>query len=502
MVPVTDRTDYRILICLIEIWSFKDGDDPLEEPKSPLLFAEVENIEIEDSYKKLICGASVTFPRGTILHRTLTFDNGYIYDSNTTATIGNDGIITETKNMNPKRKNEKGEWEEIEGSKLAEISDFKVGDRIRIRLGYTTDPDVPAMTQYNAEGKSIFTDSETLQNYKNQLAIVFNGYITKVSLDTPIELECENMASVLKTITCPKRNGQKGDTVNTFLDTEKGCLGLLKTDKTGLKLYSKTKSKKIDLGKIDLTDDLVMADLFDIWAKRKVYAFVREEDGKPTIAVGRSYFSDAEDDSVLKLCDISSNVPVIDFSFNVAKNDLTLMSTDEKLIAVEAQCLEQNEGTDKFYKIVVIRNPKYDPKDSKSKPYRTLNEFKVTKKGVKLGKKVLTNSKDKVDLDRYTVIPYMSKRINCPHEDLLEEAIKYLESYNPNGIDGTLTLFGDLNLTTGTKVQLKDDIHSGKNGFYLIDEVHTSFGVNGYRQRIKLPYCISRVVPKSNEQSK
>lgn len=485
-----------ILICLIETWKYKDGDDPMKVPATPNMFAEVEKIEIEETYKKLICGASVRFPRGTILHRTLTADNGYIYDSNVTAELGADGIITETKNATPKRKNEAGEWVEIEGSKLAEISDFETGDRIRISLGYTTDPSIAALASYNKEGKSIFTDSSLLQKYRSHLTIMFNGYITKVSLDTPIELECENLASKLKMITCPNRKGKSSDTVNTYLDNAKGCLNLL--EGSGLTLYPKTQRKKISLGKLDLVNDFVLADVFDQWAKRKVYAFLKYDGDKPYVAVGRSYFSDAEDDSILKLGETNSNVPEINFDWHVAKNGLSLMNTDKKFVAVEAQCLEQNEGKDKFYSVVVIRNPQYDSSDPKSKPYRVLNEVKLTKKGLKLGKKVETKTQDKVNLKKYTVIPYMSRKINISHDDLLEEAIKYLETYNPNGIDGSLTLFGDLCLHPATKIKLVDDIHSGKNGYYLVDEVTTEFGTGGFRQIIKLPYCISRL----NEQSK
>lgn len=185
MVEVSDRTDYRILICLIEIWAFNEGDDPLKEPESPKLFAEVEQIEIEETYRKLICGASVKFPRGTILHRTLTPANGWIYDKNTTATLGADGVITEFKNTTPQIKDENGEWVPVEGAKLAEIEDFKKGDRIRISLGYTKDPEIVALTSYNADGKSIYTDSSLLQKYRKELKVMFNGYITKVS---PIRL--------------------------------------------------------------------------------------------------------------------------------------------------------------------------------------------------------------------------------------------------------------------------------------------------------------------------
>ena len=494
MIDTADRTDYRILICLIEIWPHKEGSDPMTEPQSPKLFAEVEKIEIEDTYRKLVCGASVKFPRGTILHRTLTPTNGYIYDCNTTAEISRDGVVTETKNASPQIKNEEGEWVSLNGAKLAEVEDFQIGDRIRISLGYTKDPEIVALTSYNSEGGSIYTDSSLLQKYKDALTVMFNGYITKVSLDTPIELECENLASALKSITCPNRKGLASDTVNTFLEEGEGKLNLLKD--TGLKLYPLTQKANIDLGKIDLTDDLVLADVFDIWANRKVFSFIRFDGGVPYIAVGRSYFHKEEDDSILKLGDTNSNIPVIYFDWNVAQNNLTLMNSDKKFVAVEAQCLEQKEGRDKFYKITVIRNPEYEETDPNSKPFRTINEIKLSKKAIKLGKQVLTQSKDKINLSKYTVIPYMSRKIDCPHEELVEEAIKYLTSYNPNGIDGSLILFGDLCLTAGIKVKLVDDLHSGKNGYYFIDEVKTEFGVNGFRQTIKLPYCISR----TNEQ--
>ena len=75
-----------------------------------------------------------------------------------------------------------------------------------------------------------------------------------------------------------------------------------------------------------------------------------------------------------------------------------------------------------------------------------------------------------------------------------------MESYNMNGIEGNLTLFGDLHLHTATKVQLTDKRYPGKNGVYLVDEVFTTFGVGGYRQRITLPYCIKRDKQENNEQ--
>lgn len=496
MNSLANKLDYQILICMIEIWPLKPKEDPLKVPEDPLVFTEVENIEIEESYKKLISEASVKFPRGTILRRTLTLENGYIYDGNINANLTSDGVISEAKGLTFKKKDEKGEWFTVPDARLAEISDFKIGDRINISLGYTNDPEIAELARAGAPNGSIYSNMELREKYRKHLTLMFQGYITKVSFDTPIELECENLASVLKSKNCPKYPGSKNDSVAFFFDDNtKGGKKLL--DGTGLKLYPD--SKNIIIGPIRLDENLVVADLLDIWANRNVYSFIKIVDGVPMLAVGRAYFSKAKGDSIMKLGETHTDIPTINFDFNVARNNLTMMNTDKNFVAVEAQCLEHTEkGKDKFYKIVVIKNLNYDPKDPKSKPYRIVNEGGLSAKEIKAGKYVMTANRDKVDLKKYNIIPYMSPKIDCPHTQLLDEAAKYLEEYNPNGIDGTLTLFGDLALRPALKVKLQDNIHSGKNGYYFIDEVKTEFGVGGYRQTIKLPYCISR----DNEQRK
>jgi hypothetical protein len=63
-----------------------------------------------------------------------------------------------------------------------------------------------------------------------------------------------------------------------------------------------------------------------------------------------------------------------------------------------------------------------------------------------------------------------------------------------------LTLFGDFALKTATKVELVDNRYPEKNGYYLVDEVSTSFGTGGYRQTIKLPYCISKIKKEKTDE--
>ena len=175
------------------------------------------------------------------------------------------------------------------------------------------------------------------------------------------------------------------------------------------------------------------------------------------------------------------------------------MSTDKKYLAVEAEGLGKD---DKFFHLTVLRNPSYDSSDpSSGEPYRIVNDSELTKKAMKRGARVLKNSrKDKIDMKLYTKIPYHSRKIPCTKKELEEEAIKYFESYNMNGIEGSLTLFGDLHLHTATKIQLVDTRYPGKNGVYLVNEVHTTFGIGGYRQTITMPYCIKRDKQESSNE--
>lgn len=480
MAAVKGQPSFHILISLIEIWDMKDPKKPMAEPESPLRITEVESIQIDDSYRKLIGTASVKFPRGTVIKKTITTLNEQENANKVSATVDDAGVLITTRT----------------DSKVASVADFKVGQRIRIYLGYTEDPTIAALTKLDASKKSIFNDSDKLKKYKEKLKIMFEGYITKCSIDTPIEIQCENLASGLKKITCPKVTAKKNMTVNDFL-ADSGKYKLLKN--SGLSLHPETKSCEINIGKVNLTSDLTVADVLTEWSKYKVFAFVKFNGDTPYIAVGRSYFSNSGKDSVLNYSDNKSDIPEILFDYHVANNGLTLMNTDKDFLAVEATGLDKD---DKFYHITIRKNPDYNSSKKGSKKWQVMNETKLSKKAMKLGATPLTKSKDRVDLSKYTVIPYMSRKIGITKEALLQEAIKYFESYNMNGIEGQLTLFGDLNLKTAQKVQLTDKRHPAKNGYYLVDEISTTFGTGGYRQTIKLPYCIAKIKSEDKNDKK
>lgn len=494
-----NQPGFQILICLIKIWTPADPKKPMDVPDNVTLISEVEEIEIDESYSKLIGTASVRFPRGTVIRQTVTQYNQEEAATNAKldADIGSNGVVEEVRTST---------------SSVATSSSFSVGQRIRIYLGYTTDPAIAELAKVSNSKKSIFNDNDTRKKYEaaypqndkksssssatveKYTDIAFDGYITKISVDTPIELQCENLASKLKEVTCPKVTIKSKATVLDFLG-ENSKYHLL--NGTGLKLHSAAKTQRFDLGKVTLTPELTVADVLTEWSKYGIHCFISEENGNPVVVVGRSYFDNAKKDSIINATAQSSYATKILFDYHVADNGLTMTSSDKKFLAVEAEGLGAD---DKFFHLTLLKNPNYDASKKGSTKWRVVNVSALSKKAMKAGARPLNTAKDKVDMNNYTKIPYHSKKIPITQAELVEEAKKYYESYNMNGIDGSLTLFGDLHLHTATKVELVDDRYPGKNGYYLVDEVHTTFGTGGYRQNIKLPYCISRIKKENNDK--
>lgn len=376
-----------ILTCKITI-----GDADPSNPmviKNQIQLTEVLNIEINESYKRLIGTAKIVFPKGTVFKSTI-IGNGTMEGkdaSRITTEIMQDGVIIEKKST----------------QKAIDETTFKIGQRINIKLGYNGD----------------------LKN-------MFDGYITAYNSDSQFELQCENMAYKLKLKQAPKFETPLSGTKVNDVCGEK--YGLLKD--TGFELHSETKRFDIQIGKVKITDNFTVADVLNDWSKYKV------------------------------------------------------LKVDPKFLAVTGKALGADE---KFFEVTVRLNPEYDPADAGSKEFQTINATQISKKTHRLtGNTTATgaNVKTKVDLSTYTVVPYMSPNMKINSDKLVEETIAYFKNYNLNGITGSVTLFGDFGLTTAVQVELIDDRNPSKNGVYLADEVSTSFGVNGYRQKITLPYRI------------
>ena len=410
-----------------------------------IVITEVMQIQINESYKKLIGTAKLRFPRGTVCRSTVIGNSttqGKDVSSLTTE-IMQDGVVIEKRSYQT----------------ILDETTFKVGQRINIKLGY----------------------NGVLKN-------MFDGYITGYNSDSILELLCENMAYKLKLKQAEKfETPSSGTTVNEVLE---GKYNLLKD--TGFKIHSDTKKFDIHIGKIKVTNNFTVADILSEWSKYKVYCFLKydatDAAGMPAIAVGRPYSSSKGQPQFPH--EESSGPYPIRFDYHVADNGLKVVKTDPKFLAVGGKALGKDE---KFFGVTVRLNPEYDAGVKGSKEFQVVNATQISSKSHKLTGNVTASgakTKTKVDLSTYTVVPYMSPHIGISSDELVEETVEYFKNYNLNRISGSVTIFGDYGLTAAVQVELVDCRNTDKNGVYLVEEVTTTFGVNGYRQKLSIPYRI------------
>lgn len=434
----------NVLCCRITI-----GDADPANPmaiQNPVVLTEVQEIEIVETYKKLIGTAKVIFPKGTVYQSTI-IGNATLEGkdaSRITTEVMEDGIIIEKKS-----------------TQAAVGKDtFKTGQRINIKLGY----------------------DGVLKN-------MFDGYVTAYNSDNLFELQCENMAYRLKLKQAPKFETPLSTKVNDVLGEK---YDLLKD--TGFEIHTETKRFDINIGKVKITDNFTVADVLSDWSKYKVYCFLKYDenspDAMPRIAVGRPYSSSKAQPSFPGSDD---TIPYkIYFNCHVAESNLKVLKVDPKFLTVTGKALGADE---KFFEVTVRLNPDYDVNKAGSKEFQTINATQISRKTHKLTGNTTAagaGTKTKVDLSTYTVVPYMSPNMRIDSDKLVEETIEYFKSYNLNGITGALTLFGDFGLPSAVQIELIDDRNPTKNGVYIVEEVKTTFGTKGYRQVLKIPYKVKK----------
>lgn len=216
-----------ILVCQIKIWKAK-GNDWFSIPTANqcLTIRECESIEVSDSAKNLINKAVVRFPRGTVIslssHKDKSVVTGDLTDltenfedlkkannngdllTTSTALFNQDGVSTTSIAANY---DDKGliDFNRTKNEiALLSPNDVAIGNRIEIRLGY-------------AYSEQEFEKMNTADSDPN-LDVVFTGFITSVSVDTPLVLECTNMAHILASVSTPNISAKATLMVKDFLE--------------------------------------------------------------------------------------------------------------------------------------------------------------------------------------------------------------------------------------------------------------------------------------------
>lgn len=501
-----------ILVCQIKIWK-ANGTDWFSIPSANqcLTIRECESIEISDSSKELINKATVRFPRGTVISLSSKKDKNVksgnkenstektnnLKDTNndgdvtstSTAQFSDDGISTTSMAVNY---DDKGliDFNRSKTEKaLLSPNDVAIGNRIEIRLGY-------------AYSEIEFNKMNTADNDPN-MNVAFTGFITAVSVDTPLELECTNMAHVLTAVSTPNISVKSTLFVKDFLDDD-GKYHLLKG--TGISLAESSRGSNISVSGGAISNNLTIADVLSEWSKSGVLCIMEtKSDGSVRLRVGLTYYAGKgggnlpnNDKKYITYNGGNNSVMLIQFDWDVAQDKLSLKRNDKKYLAVEAQGRTKDN---QFFKLTIRKNPNSDDEgwmvDSDGQ-FQVVNRRKVKDRkkmkyvnGTFSTKMVEGHLTDPVKLDKYNVIHYLSTKIGITEEELIEEAKQYWANYNPNGISGSLVIFGDLFIKPTDIVGLVDVRQPEKNGYYYVESVNTTFGINGYRRELKIPFKIA-----------
>lgn len=505
-----------ILVSQIKIWQPK-GHDWFNIPSADncLVIKECESVEVTDSAKDLINKAVVRFPRGTMINASSKKSSKVVVgnkedDTQSESTLEeatNDGEVVTTQTSKYKDDNvsvtsvaldydDKGLIDFNRTTKepaLLEPNDVAIGNRIEIRLGYAY-----SESEYNSLNSSDITGNNI------DMPVVFTGFITSVSVDTPLEIECTNMAHVLSCISAPRIQAKNIVTVKDFLDDD-GAYHLLKD--TGIPLAESSKKSEITVSGGVISDNLTVADVLAAWSKGGVQCIMETlPDGKVQLRVGLGYYAGKggnslpnNDKKYITYNQGNNSIILIQFDWDVAKDNLELKHNDKKYLAVEAHGRTKENL---FFKLTVRKNPDNEDEGwtvDAGGEFQVVNERKVKprKKAKVINGTVSTQRLDSrltdhVKVDKYTVVPYFSLKIGITEKELIEEAKQYWAQYNPNGISGSIVIFGDLLVRPTDIVGLIDPRQSQKNGYYYVESVNTKFGIDGYRRELKIPYKIAK----------
>lgn len=501
-----------ILVCLIKIWK-ADAPDFFSIPSadSALTIRECESIEVADTAKELINKATVKFARGTVIHNIYSssksvapvdnIENADIIKNVIKSTNDGDLTTTDTLRYNGSDKtsttsmaakyDDKGLIDfnrTAQEPALLRPQDVAIGNRIEIRCGYAY-----SEKEFKEMNKS---DGDNLD-------LVFTGFITSISVDTPLELECTNMAHVLTTISTPYISEKDTLTVKDFLDDD-GKYHLLKG--TGISLAASSVKSDIIVKGGTITDNLTVADVLTEWSKSGVLCIMENKsDGTSVLKVGLTYYADkinrALPNNNKKYITYNGgiqSIPIIQFDWDVVQDKLSLTRNDKKYLAVEAS---GRTADHQFFKLTIRKEPNRDDEgwavDSEGQ-FDIINERKLKPRkklkfveGTHSDRRIEGHLSNKVDLRKYNVVHYFSTKIGITRKELIEEAKQFWAAYTPNGISGSLVIFGDLFVKPTDIVGLVDMRQPEKNGYYYVETVNTTFGLDGYRRELKMPFKIA-----------
>lgn len=469
-----DEDVLLLAACQVRIWL------PHADEASATVYTEVSHIEIHNSYKEPVSTATVVLPRGSVIkfvqrEREITTGNGTTMNGeNSYLQGGNRDVIvdgtTKEKDGTPIYNAEptRADFGLVKTSDLKIVgeNDLAVGNNISITCGYVETEE----------------DLETVRNggYATGMQKLFTGIIIGCSTSSPFKLECESRMSILKKVANKKQIVKNNLSIKQLFGSGDGCYDLLAG--SGLRVSDRSLNSGIMVGTIDFMANSTIMEIFRRLAERGIMSWLND-DGDIEFGVNL-YMNGIEetDPKSIAYQNGGNGIQLIQFDWHVAQDNLSVTRVEKDYIAIRAKAQVDE------HRIISVLARKGTNDGSWIFQNERNVEFKKYKKK-KGGTTVYgkTRGKDS-SLDGYTVIRFTSNTAKNMDE-LKKEALAYWGKVNPNAMEGTVSVFGNVDVKTPSVVGLVDPRNPEKEGYYLVESVSIEFSVDtGYRRHIKFSH--------------
>ena len=338
--------------------------------------------------------------------------------------------------------------------------------------------------------------------YDFQDKLMFHGYVSEASTQSPFTVKLEDAMWLLKQKTVNAvYKPKEGQTQVSLADFIYDLL-----DDTDVELSDYIDPTQIFFGKEVRFRQTTVARVMSDIRERGLSVFV--EKGK--LIIGRTAFDSTLTPHITSGSEEDYEPPLINIEWHVPKDGSSLrfntLEKKTKMVTVQRfvsntrsiqlnVVLDPNEVDDVFVAVAINDSVNEDTSVNQGE----LTKWLIDTYGVTVDTNGYSQKTATMDPIKGVGRKFDSKTQDSDFKELIAEMFEYGKSkffqFYDTGLGGTVTIFGDYGLQTAQSVELFDAHTPEINGEYLITDIKTDWGFGGYRQTLKVGIRIKAPEP-------
>ena len=342
---------------------------------------------------------------------------------------------------------------------------------------------------------------------------LFQGYVSAVNSDTPIEIEMQDNYYLLKrvpfdsTVWNKKTSGNNTslyalmqhilDLTNAQFNSKNSLYPKLTLLDIPSSITAQFSLGYLDIGELtcaQVLDKLKNQYHFQSTFRGNVLRFgfpiYIDSDISGSSSINQNPTLVANSKNFFCFRDIFNEQNQLVASANIfPSHDLKYSNKDDIIISATVECAVINEISGEETKLGGTKTKK-----SKLKtfiywdiPTGTFKDYDMSKQGSKIPQIDIGGEGERHQF----FYPVDKSKPNPKYSDLVKLGIEHLQRYHYTGFKGSFTTFGFPYVQWNDNINLEDPIYSDRNGQYKVKEVKYKFGLKGISQEIKVDYRIN-----------